>query len=513
MNTAGYLPVAPIPLPSSADVGVVAARYKWALILSFLLPVLASIGLGYALTPKYESEARLLVRAGWEYLPRREGAEAAQNSPSTSMRETVDTEVQILTSQDLIREVVEAVGITRLYPAQSEAPPVGVSPLRAAIDRFSRDLSVSAVKLTNVIELRLRNPSRPMAEEAMQAILDHFREFHLRAFSFNRSGVLERQVREREAQLAALQQERVEYQSQHGLYAVSEQRADLVAQRARDLHALRELERRKAAIEAQVLYVSSELARQPATMTAQSTNAPSIGAADTEKRVRDLEQRRQELMARGYMPSNPVLAGATAELNTARDALRQAKGRDVAVTTVANPLVANLKSQLLTLGMELAPLASTHDALQAAVKADDDELQGLIRDEVASHDYDHRITDLDATTTLLRQRLADARYVEEFNHAQFASVQVVQSPAASKTPVWPQKRLIGAGGVLVGLFGAAFTLLIALTFGNRCLTATGVERLLGVPVLATIGQVRPSRNQEMRPLPMPKPEDRVRDLA
>jgi hypothetical protein len=86
---------------------------------------------------------------------------------------------------------------------------------------------------------------------------------------------------------------------------------------ARDLHALKDVNRRRAAIEAQVLYVSSELARQPATMTAQSTNALSIGATDTEKRVRDLEQRRQELMARRYMRSNPVLAGATAELNTA----------------------------------------------------------------------------------------------------------------------------------------------------------------------------------------------------
>jgi uncharacterized protein involved in exopolysaccharide biosynthesis len=512
MSATGCLPIAPTPMPSPADVRAVIARYKWALVLSFLVPVLASIGLGYALTPKYESEARLLVRAGWEYVPHREAAEGAQNSPSTSMRETVDTEVQILTSEDLIREVVEAVGVERLYPGLDRALPAGVSPLRGAVAWFSRDLSVSAVRLTNVIELRLRNPSRAMAEEAMQAMLDHFREFHLRAFSFKRSGVLDGQVRESEARLAALQQERMEYQSQHGLYAVSEQRADLVRQRARDLNALQEVKRRKAALDAQVLYVSSELARQPATTTAQSTNAPSVAAADTEKRVRDLEQRRQQLVARGYMQSNPVLAGAIAELNTARDALRQTKGREVAVTTIANPLLAGLKSQLVTLGMDLAPLASTHDALQAAVTADDEQLQRLIRDEVALHDYDRGITDLDATTTTLRQRLADARYAEDFNRAQFASVQVVQSPSASHVPVWPHKRLIGAGGVLVGLFASGFTLLIALTFGDRCLTATGVERLLRVPVLATIGQVRPSPREDMRHLPMPNP-DRVRDLT
>lgn len=487
--------------PSLTEIVTVAFRYKRALALSFLVPVIASIAIAYAITPKYEAEGRILVRTGREYMPHPDVAGATQTAPSTSMKETVDTEVQILTSRDLIRDVVRAMTVARLYPDLAASPPPGIPLEHAAVRALSQDLLVSPVKLTDVIEIELRNPNREVAEEALGILMTRFQERHVQAFSHSRSPVIEQQVSANEKLLAGLQRERAGYESAHGLFSVSEQRGQLVQQRGKDLQDLREAERHRAAAEAQLAAVAAELGRQPATIALQTTSQESPLAEDAQKRVRDLVERRQELLARGYRPDSAPLAGPTGALASVEGALARTRARDSANTTGVNPVVTGLRVQLASLGTDLAPLVGTITALQAAVESDEARLREIAQDEVALQDYDRRIADLDSTMTTVRQRLADARYLEDLDRAQVASLEIVQSPIAADKPVWPNKRLIGAAGVLLGLVASVFSLLVALTFGNHCLAVETVERLLGAPVLAVLPQARLPRRQALVPLP------------
>lgn len=475
-----------VSLPSLVEIAAVAVRYKRFLALSFLVPVAGSIALAHAITPKYEADARLLVRVGREYMAQSEVAGSANSSPSTSMREAVDTEVQILTSQDLVRDVVRAITAEKLYPELAAAAPQHVLLEHAAAEALLRDLSVAPMKLTNVIEVGLRNPNHTMAEEALRVLIGRFQELHSQAFSRSRSPILEQQLHENEALLGALQRERAEYKVARGIFSVAEQRSQLVLQRSKNLNELREAERRKISVELQLRAVEFELAQEPATITLQTTSQESPVAEDTQKRLRDLEGRRQELLSQGHGPASPLLAGVSAELASVRQTMRQTRQRSVGVVTGVNPVATGLKTQLAALGTELSPLASAVSALRQTVDADDALLRQLAQNEVRLLDYDRRVADLDAATTLLRQRLADAHYIEYLDRAQVASLPVVQSPVASNKPVWPNKLLIGAAGVVTGMVATAFSLLVALTFGNHCLTVETVERLLGTPVLAVL---------------------------
>ena len=114
-------------------------------------------------------------------------------------------------------------------------------------------------------------------------------------------------------------------------------------------------------------------------------------------------------------------------------------------------------------------------------------------------DYDRRIEDLVAATEVTRKRLADARYTADLDRAGVVSVKEVQSPIATDKPVWPNKRLMAAAGVVAGLMASAFSLLLALTFGNHCLTEETVERLLGAPVLAVLPDTGAQRFSVPRP--------------
>ncbi len=485
--------------PSLAEISLVAYRYKLLLALSFLLPVVASIAIAFTMTPTYEAVGRLLVQTGREYMPRPEIGGSTQSAPSTSMKETVDTEVQLLTSKDLMRSVVRAVTAERLYPKLAGTPARGGTLENSAVKAFSQDLSVSPVRLTDVIEVALRNSNREVAEEALRVLIDRFKAMHVQAFSQNRRPVLEHLASQDEALLATLQRQRAEYAAGHGLYALAEQRSQLVQQHAKDLQDLRSAEQRKASIEAQLRSITTELERQPATITLQTTSQNSATADDAQKRARDLSARRQEALARGLGPGLPAVAGLTAELNSVQRTLAQTRARDIAVTAGVNPVATALKVQLASLETDLAPLAGTIAALQTTLGTYDAQLRRLGQDEITLRDYDQRISDMQATTTTTRQRLADARYIDDLDRAEVGSVKEVQSPTGSDQPVRPNKRLIGAGGVLVGLFASAFSLLIALTFGNNCLTAETVERLLGTPVLAILPKSPQSRARLVRP--------------
>ena len=486
-------------LPSLAEMLAVANRWKTILALSFALPVLGSIGLAFWLTPKFEADGLLLVNIGREYMPHPEIGDATQSAPSTSMKETIDTEVQLATSADVLRDVVKAMTVQRLYPRLAAAPPAGLPLDDAAVKALSQDFSAAPVKLTNVIELALRNPDRMVAKEALRVLLDRFAAMHIKAFSQDRAPVLERQAREDEARLRQLQQERAGYVVQHGLYSVGEQRSLLVAQRGKDEEALRESEQRKASIEAQLVAVRAELERQPETITLQSLSQDSPGAQDAMKRERDLAAQRQQLTARGYGSHSPLVLGIEGELASVRQSLAETHARSTSVTTGANPVATSLKAQLATLGTDLAPLAGRIAALQGNLGIYEGQLRQLATDDIALRDYDRRIEDLVAATEVTRKRLADARYTADLDRAGVVSVKEVQSPIATDKPVWPNKRLMAAAGVVAGLMASAFSLLLALTFGNHCLTEETVERLLGAPVLAVLPDTGAQRFSVPRP--------------
>jgi len=54
--------------------------------------------------------------------------------------EVVNSEIQILTSPDLIRKVIETLKVENIYPDLVEDPPKKVKALDIAIDRFGKSL-------------------------------------------------------------------------------------------------------------------------------------------------------------------------------------------------------------------------------------------------------------------------------------------------------------------------------------------------------------------------------------
>lgn len=472
-------------LPSVYEIAVAIFRYKWLIFGALLLPLLACATAPFFIVPVYEAQARVLVKAGREFIPRSDLPGGAQTSPATTMREIVDTVTQILTSLDLVEDVLQDVGVGRLYPRIGPTDPADATPEDAALRAFSGDLSVAPVRLTNVIEIRLRSHDRQVATDALTAVLARFQERHVRAFSENRTKPLEAEIGSSLRALAEAQAERAAYVSAHNLFSLAEQRVLLVQQRVHRGQELQETEMRAGSLERLIAHLKAELQSQPPTITLQTTTQPSSVSEGALRRVQELQQRERELLAT-MSADHPQVRAARASLEATRQAVALGGQQTAAVSTGINPLITTLKTHLATAEADLAPLPWRAATLKGAIEADDARLKQISDVESELRRLDARVADIETATSSLRQRLADARVSDRLDRAHVGGLSVIQHPTALDRPIWPRKLYFLVGGVVLSLLSGGAAVLAALTFSDRFLTASTIERLLGVPVLAVL---------------------------
>src|SRR5271165_3399346 len=119
-------------------------RHKWKILLCAGVGLLGAAAAYLVLPPVYESEAKLFVR----YVVDKsavDGLDAQIKTPNPQTDTVINSEVEILTSTDLAREVAQAIGAERLMPGAGAKVTI-----ESATQNVLRGLDVSVVKGTNI---------------------------------------------------------------------------------------------------------------------------------------------------------------------------------------------------------------------------------------------------------------------------------------------------------------------------------------------------------------------------
>jgi uncharacterized protein involved in exopolysaccharide biosynthesis len=105
----------------------------------------------------------------------------------------------------------------------------------------------------------------------------------------------------------------------------------------------------------------------------------------------------------------------------------------------------------------------------------------------------HSLTELERERRTLeelshtyRTRYEEARMTEDLDRERIVSVSVISKPDASSRPAGPKHIPFILGGFLIGLIGAGGTLVYMLVFRQTLITVESVERMIGLPVLASV---------------------------
>jgi uncharacterized protein involved in exopolysaccharide biosynthesis len=165
------------PLPTLRDIIAVLFRQRWPMIASFALVVIAMAVSGMWI-PKYEAQMKILaLRQRSDAMVTSSANAPSQNSNDQVSEEDLNSEVELLNSDEVLRKVVVTTGLA----GQSAFSTDGASAVSVAkaVRKLSKDLKIEPLRKTNVISVSYDARDPKMAEEVLKALSAGYMEKHL----------------------------------------------------------------------------------------------------------------------------------------------------------------------------------------------------------------------------------------------------------------------------------------------------------------------------------------------
>src|SRR5579862_223872 len=171
----------PLMAPTPRDLFAIIFRQKRLVLISFALVVLAMV-LSWFLTPRYQAHMKILVRRErLEPVVSSELNVSQANKPEEMSEEELNSEVELLNSQELLRKVVLANGLQNaqhlaLSGSSSSASDIDIA---RATERLRSRLTVEPLHKTNVISVAFDAADPELAARVLKSLATFYVEKHL----------------------------------------------------------------------------------------------------------------------------------------------------------------------------------------------------------------------------------------------------------------------------------------------------------------------------------------------
>jgi uncharacterized protein involved in exopolysaccharide biosynthesis len=165
------------PLPTSRDIVAVLFRQRWAMLIAFVIVVIAVVVSG-VWVPKYDAKMKILVQRQRSDTMITSSANApAQFIGDQVSEEDLNSEVELINSEDLLRKVVLTTGLS----GESGSPTDHDSEKRIAkaVSKLRKDLKIAPLRKSNVISVEYSSRHPQLAAHVLQVLAVAYTEKHL----------------------------------------------------------------------------------------------------------------------------------------------------------------------------------------------------------------------------------------------------------------------------------------------------------------------------------------------
>jgi len=490
------------------DILYVLFKHKWKIF------IMSALGLGAAALvfvtrkPLYQSQAKFVIN----YVLQRGGMDSHESEVEASGRggdQVVSTELEILRSGDLAREVAEAIGPDRLVPSIQPAN------LNAAANFVLGGLEVTpASRGSNVVYVTYRNEDPQLAVDVLREIVKRYFNKHLEVHrSVGAFDSVAQQVEEVRVRLSKTEEELNKLKSEAGIISLADESSSLATQRDRTKQ---DLVNAEAERDAQATKVEA-LERDVATTDQSDENAvasvsvkpmakpekPVIAAPKPEEveEYRELATQLERLqkqefdLSSKFAPGNPQVLRNQQEIANAK-----AKRKAMLAKTPALAIEAKEEggdeqvSPLVVLRKERDIL----HAIQARIERYRTHLGELEARIKKLSEVGPRVADLerrkemeDGEYRLLESNLKKARVDRTLDPSQIPNIPIVQQPSAPQQTFssLSQKIMLGLAGAGVAS-GIGLAFLLELVIDRRIKRPMEIESRLQLPLMLSIPYVR-----------------------
>jgi len=495
----GVICMHPLEMPPTVtmpEVLAIAFRHRKKILLAFLVPLSLAVAALFVLPPVYRAGTSLIVKTGREYMAGVQG-ETSTSAPTSTKQEEVNSEIAIMTNRAVFEEVINKIGLKNLYPSIVESPPWNGTEMDAAVVKFGKNLNVSAVKLSNVIDVSFDNTDPGLATRALNTLIATFQAKHAQVYVGNRARAYEEGMRQDLADLDALQKQREQIKLDNHVFDIDQQRAAYISQLVDAQNHLQDLTNQTTTLKTRLVYLTGKRSALPNTISSTNTTS-NEEMAYAQNQLSDLRRTETGLLAR-YSPNHPQVQQIEQEIRTIQARIASFQTAFTSVKTDPDPLAQQVDQELVQDQAELAPLAAETASYQALTGSLKDQLRGLESADTQLRAVQAKIDNLNDNLKSLRANYEQARALDDMDKARVVSVSEIGPAIASDKPVSPQKLLFIAGGFVIGLILAAGVIIFAVITNNTFVTIESVERILQLPVLMTVPRLPLPKESGSRP--------------
>ncbi len=440
------------------DILTILLKHKYKMLVTFLL-VLAVTGAVLLYTPKkYVARAVVMVKPGREFV---QISEVGDQKPQLNQESVIGTEMQILTSRDLIERVVNAIGPEELFPDLTALPPG--ARLEPAILSFRQNTGVNPVKGSTLIEVYFQSMRPEIASRAVNALVDLLKEKHLQVFSDPKSSFLEGQLKEYEEKLRKSENSIGSFKQRNEVFAIDEQRSLLIKDRSDIESALKSEQIRVKELQQKIAFLKDRKdVFSDATVT------------ELKSKLNSLEQKEQELTEK-YNDTSQVLINHRKEMRVVKEQLQKYEEQ-------------TRNAEMVKIQAELEPLQVKVAGLQRRYQETDRELRQLDSRTREFDDLKRQSAVNEANYQTYLKKTEEARISEDLDRRKMTNITVIDR--ANIMPSKSNKQKVLGIGIFLSLalsFGLAYA---AEYLPHRMTTPQIAEKRLGLPVLVAIPKKR-----------------------
>jgi polysaccharide biosynthesis protein PslE len=437
-------------------------------------------------TPLYMSDASLVLHFGNQTVPDIDRSEKpTQLEGSNEHREILYSDAAILNSPDVLRQVIDKVGLATLFPQIAAGSDTADRKEDLAVRAFQSNLTVDVGLNSDVINVSYLNPSAVVVHTAVVQLLNEFYQQEADVYANPQLKFAEGEAKTARTSLTEAQNELEAFKSSHQIANLPEQVGQLLQQRT-------DVESRWRIAQGQVLEAQEQedaLTKLIKTIPA-TTNSSAAGeeyqAADTaEARLDALKAKRSQL-ASTYRDNSPIFRELDAQIGSLSHAVNERTAQSRSRTGYKpNEVYQSIRTDLLRATAQATAAKQPVQVLQDQLKQINDRLNDLEAQQNRYDDLTQTVQIHSDTYRSLAIRYQTARVEANRNAQRISAAVLIAAPIVPTQPARPRKKLVAFGTLLTALILAVGTVLAIEAFDDRFRTPADVTRILRLPVLAT----------------------------
>ena len=483
-----------VAVPSASLTKYLAIGFRWRkrMFLVFAVTALTGAVLAFYLPPEYESVMKIIVS--------RERADQLVTIDQTSAgsvrdisEEDLNSEVELMKSDDVLRKVVSAVGLqSRIRPGIVSGlfeGPSATSEVRSekAIQQLSSKLAITLPKKSNIIRISYKSTDSRLSAAVLSALSKFYLDKHLAVhrprgqFEF-----FDQQAERARRSLSDVQAKLTESARRSQMFA-GHIDVELVVQKLADQRlalnqtytAIEETQKRISALKAQLTSTPSRM-----TTAVRTADNPQL-LVQMKTTLLQLELKRTELLQK-FEPSYRAVKEIEQQIGQTRAALSAAESKPVTdQTTDLDPTYEWIRSELAKAQTELVTLRARAESITKYTAQYTERARTLSDGDLQQQQLLATAKALEDNYQLYLRKREEARISDALDQNKILNVSIAQQPSVSALPTRsPMTAAVGA--IFFALVLSAGTGAASERFNAFFHNPDDLQTYLDVPVLAAL---------------------------